>query len=277
VAVDLHLHTHHSDGTWSPTQLVARAIELKLSHIALTDHDTMAGVEEAQECAAGRLQVIPAIEINTVWQGENQQFQDVHILGYYLDKNSWQLQQLLCRQQEARRKLVFATVERLAELKFGLTIEMVEQCAGLGSIGRPHITQAIVNCGGAKDVVEAYERYMVPASPYYVRRESVNPVEAIEAINQAGGVASLAHPGRVEQSKDLILMLKHCGLRALEAYHRRHSLQTVRRNIRFAHDNGLAVTGGSDCHGPLAEYSATVGSISVPLDVVTKLLDLCNR
>lgn len=271
MAVDLHLHTVYSDGTWSPAQLVERAAALRLSHIAITDHDTMDGVEEAIECAAGRLQVIPGIEINTVWQDDNRRFQDVHILGYFLDKDSLHLQQVLHRQQEARRKLVTDTVERLADLGFDLTVELIERCAGSGSIGRPHITQAIVQAGGARDVVEAYELFMIPESPYYVRRESIGPVDAIEAINSAGGVASVAHPGRPGVIKDLLLLLKRSGLSALEAYHRRHSLETVRKNIRFAHDHGLAVTGGSDCHGPHGEYPATIGSISVPLEVVTKL------
>ncbi len=274
MAVDLHLHTNYSDGSWSPTQVVERAVSLRLTHIAITDHDTMDGINEAVECAAGRLQVIPGIEINTVWQDDDRCFQDVHILGYFLDKDSQHLQQILHRQQEARRKLVTATVERLADLGLDLTVELIERCAGRGSIGRPHITQAIVQSGGAKDVVEAYQLFMIPESPYYVRRESISPVDAIEAISKAGGVASVAHPGRPEVMKDLLLLLKRSGLGALEAYHRRHSLATVKKNIRFAHDNGLAVTGGSDCHGPHGEYPATIGSISVPLEVVTKLEQL---
>ncbi len=118
---------------------------------------------------------------------------------------------------------------------------------------------------------------MVRGSPYYVRRRSVSPQEAIAAIRAAGGVASLAHPGAGEAVQKIILRLRDDGLGAVEAYHRRHSLATVRSYIRFANRNGLAVTGGSDCHGPFGGERASVGSIAVPLDVVSGLRALLGR
>lgn len=276
MVVDLHLHTNHSDGNWSPAQVVSRAAELKLRHIAITDHDTMGGVEQARQAAQGRLEVIAGIEINTIWSGEDGEQQDIHILGYFLDPDHYQLKAVLARQQQARMKLVADTIDKLSEVGIRLTIEMVKQCAGIGSIGRPHITQAIVMAGGAADVTEAYERFMLRSSPYYVERQSVTPQDAIKAINAAGGIASIAHPGKTEGIKKIILELQTVGLRAIEVYHRRHSLELVKSYIRFANRNRLAFTGGSDCHGPHGEHSASIGSISVPLEVVTglrKLLD----
>lgn len=271
MTVDLHLHTHHSDGTWSPTELVARAVELGLTHIAVTDHDTMAGVEEAEAAAAGRLEVIPGIEINTVWTGSGGREEDVHILGYFVDRTSRCLKQVLQRQQQARLNLVTDTIAVCSGMGIDITLDSVRRCAGVGSIGRPHIAQAIVVAGGAADVNEAYERFMVRGGPNYVKRTNISPDEAIDAITACGGVASLAHPGKGDEIKKIILELRSCGLKAVEAYHRRHSLDLVRAYIRFANRHGLAITGGSDCHGPYGDHRASIGSISVPLDVVTGL------
>lgn len=274
MVVDLHLHTDHSDGNWSPKEVVERAVELKLRHIAITDHDTMDGVAEAQAAAAGALEVIPGIEINTVWCGEDGFEEDVHILGYFLDKSDSTLKTLLERQKQARIRLVEETIEMLNGLGIHMSVDDVREYAGRGSIGRPHITQAIVKCGGAANVSEAYERFMVRTSPQYVKRQSVSPIEAIKAINAAGGISSIAHPGKSKRIQAVILALKRHGLEGIEVYHRRHTVDLVRSYIRFANRNGFAITGGSDCHGPHGEHKASIGSISVPLEVVTNLRTL---
>lgn len=277
MAVDLHLHTHHSDGTWSPTQVVERAVELKLRHLAITDHDTVAGIYEARTAALGRVDVISGIEINTIWSGDDGRQQDVHILGYFIDPDNAKLKSVLERQQEARIKLVTDTIARLSEIGIKLTLDSVIDCAGIGSIGRPHITQAIVKAGGASDVTEAYERFMMRESPFYVKRESVSPHEAISAIRAAGGVASIAHPGKSDEMKEIILALTDSGLQAVEAYHRRHSVELVKKYIRFANRHKLAITGGSDCHGPFGDHQASIGSISVPLEVVAHLKEISDQ
>ena len=271
MTVDLHLHTHHSDGNWSPSELVERAIALKLKTIAITDHDTVAGIDEAEEAAAGRIEIIPGVEINTVWHGANGVDEDIHILGYFIDRQHKALISLFARQQYARRKHVLDTIERLTELGINLTVSQIEACAGIGSIGRPHITQAIVNAGYAESASAAYEQFMTRGSAHYVPRKSVTSVDAVCAIRDAGGIASLAHPWQSSQIRDIILELKSCGLQAIEAYHRRHSVDLVQHYIRFANRNGLIVTGGSDCHGPSGEYLPSIGTISVPREVVGHL------
>jgi len=268
--VDLHLHTVHSDGNWTPAELVERAVELKLDHIAVTDHDTTAGIDEAQAAARGRLEVIPGIEINTVFR-EGALAEDVHVLGYFIDKTDARLRRALKRQQEARQRLVEDTIVVLRQLGVTMTYADVEACAGRGSIGRPHISQAIVKAGGAKDVSEAYERFMVRGGAHFVSRDNISPAEAVEAIVGAGGVASVAHPGKSGNVEAIILKLKAHGLQAVEAYHRRHNVDLVKHYIRFANRNDLVVSGGSDCHGPWGEYPPSIGSISVPTEVVEKL------
>jgi predicted metal-dependent phosphoesterase TrpH len=270
--VDLHLHTTHSDGNYTVRQLVEKAIELKLSHIAVTDHDTTAGIEEAIEVAGDRIQVIPGIEINTLYPGDDGAEQDVHILGYFIDGNNAELKAVLKKQQEARHQLVDDIIATVNGLGIPLTREHVQECAGVGSIGRPHITQAIVKVGGAKDVVEAWEKFMSRKSAHYVGRRSVSAVDAIRAITACGGIASIAHPGKAAKIEKTILALKQVGLGGIEAYHRRHSVDMVKHYIRFANKNGMLITGGSDCHGPSGEYPASIGTISVPPQVVTAMM-----
>lgn len=267
---DLHLHSHYSDGTWSPHDLVQHAIKLKLRTIALTDHDTTAGIAEAVDAARDKLSIIPAIEINAVRTRDGKS-EDIHILGYFIDCSSRSLQKLLNVQREARMKHAQEIIDYVSSMGIALTLDDCRRHAGKGALGKAHITQAIVEAGGAKDVTQAYEKFMTRGSQHYRERNSVSPEEAIAAINDAGGIASIAHPGKAPHMEQLILDLQKHGLRAVEAYHRMHSVNVVRRYIRFANRNGLLVTGGSDCHGPFQEYAATMGSISVPNEVLEQL------
>jgi predicted metal-dependent phosphoesterase TrpH len=271
LSVDLHLHTIHSDGTWTPSQVVAEARRLKFRHIAITDHDTTAGISEAQQAADRTLEVIPGIEINTVLHRENKADLDVHVLGYFIDPESNALKSIIERQQKARMQLVDDAVAKLNSLGIPLTHEIVHECAGEGSIGRPHITRAIVKVGGAADVNEAYKRFMHRESKDYIARHSITPMDAIRAINAAGGIASIAHPGKGDDIGKTILELKEAGLRAVEAYHRSHGLELVKHYLKFAKLNELLITGGSDCHGPSDGYPASIGSLRVPLDALHNL------
>lgn len=271
MAVDLHLHTYHSDGSWSPSELVSHAIRLKLSCIAITDHDSVAGIEEARLAAAEKLEVIAGIEINTILKEPDGSKRDVHILGYFIDPENEELKVIMQRQQDARNQLVDDIIEKVQSCGINLTIADVRECAGNGSIGRPHITRAIVKVGGAKNLTAAYERFMMRTSPDYVARHSVEPHEAIAAIRAAGGISSIAHPGKNVEIEPIILMLKEAGLNAVEAYHRSHNLKTVKRYLKFATANKMLVTGGSDCHGPSDGYPASIGTVSVSPDVVRNL------
>ncbi|HEY9789550.1 MAG TPA: PHP domain-containing protein [Candidatus Obscuribacterales bacterium] len=268
---DLHLHTLHSDGSWTPTQVVEAACEQGLQCIAITDHDTVAGIAEAQRVAAARVEVIPGIEINTVYATANGERLDVHILGYFIDTDNADLRKTMQRQQDARHQLVADTIVRCNKLGIDLQMQHVIECAGTGSIGRPHLSRAIVKAGGAKDVTEAFSRFMSRESPDFIPRNSITPQEAIQAIESAGGIASIAHPGKNERMERVILELKEAGLRAVEAYHRSHSLELVKQYLRLAAINHMLATGGSDCHGPSDGYPASIGSVKVPIDVVLAL------
>lgn len=276
MSADLHLHTLHSDGNWSTQQLVEAAIEKELKTIAITDHDTVAGISEAVEFAASRIEIIPGIEINTIYERDGKR-RDIHILGLFIDPASPALARIIKRQQDARNRLVDETVAKCQSLGIPLTHELVRECAGNGSIGRPHLTRAIVKAGGAESINAAYERFMQRTSPDYIARHSISPIEAIEAINEAGGISSIAHPGRDEAMEEIILELKTNGLRAIEVYHRSHSLELVKKYLRLAATNEMLITGGSDCHGPSEGYPASIGTIRVPPNVVSNLKAALSR
>lgn len=276
MSVDLHLHTLHSDGSWSTEELIDAALAQSLKTIAITDHDTVAGISEGIAYAGDRIEIIPGIEINTVYQKAGVR-KDVHILGLFIDPTHPELLAIIKRQQDARHRLVDDVIEKLNSLGVPLTLDLVRECAGNGSIGRPHLCKAIVKAGGAADVNSAYERFMHRKSPDYVARHSIQPHEAIAAINSAGGIASIAHPGKPDDIEEIILELKAVGLRAIEAFHRSHTLELVRHYMRFATNNGMLITGGSDCHGPSEGYPPSVGTIRVPPDVVSNLKAALNK
>jgi predicted metal-dependent phosphoesterase TrpH len=269
--LDLHLHTHHSDGTWSPTELVEHAVAIGMKHIAVTDHDTVDGVAEAIEVAAGRLEVIPAVEINTIYIDGSGNGHDVHILGYFIDTENKDLADVLARQKAARAAHVLDCIALLAAAGIEITLDDVQACAGKGAVGKAHLTEAIVRAGGAADVSEAYQKYMVRSSPFYAQRKSVAPLDAVKAIRAAGGIPSIAHPGKEEHVIPLIESLSQHGLMGIEAFHRVHTLRLLRQYLRYANRHSMLVTGGSDCHGPFQQYRSMMGTISVPPEVLTAL------
>ncbi len=271
MAIDLHLHSTHSDGTWPVADLIEYAVKQKMRYIALTDHDTVSGVKEAQALAGGRLEVIPGVEINTNAVSGQKKKQDIHILGYFIDPDNRRLNEVLKKQRDARIDHVHEVIKKLNDANVPLTMEGILKFTEGGPIGKAHITKAIVEAGGADNIKDAYDRFMSKTSKFYIPRASMSPKEAIEAIRQAGGIASLAHPGNGEQAITTLTELIEYGLEAVEVYHRIHSVHTVQKLIRFANRRHILITGGSDCHGPYEECPPSLGSISVPLEVVTKL------
>ncbi|MFA6559291.1 MAG: PHP domain-containing protein, partial [Candidatus Obscuribacterales bacterium] len=206
--IDLHLHTHHSDGTWSPAELVEHAVKIGMKHIAISDHDTVCGIDEGLEAARGRLEIIPAIELNTIYKDEAGARHDVHILGYFIDKDNQDLAAAIAKQKAARAEHVLDCIELVRLAGVPITLEDVQECAGMGAIGKAHLTEAIVRAGGAPDLTSAYEKFMVRGSQFYADRKSISPFDAVSAIRAAGGIASIAHPGKEQHVIPLIEALK---------------------------------------------------------------------
>lgn len=277
---DLHIHTLYSDGVFSPEKIVDTAIDVGLQVIALTDHDNILSYQVAKdylkkENKEDKLEIIQGIEVNTLYKNY-----EVHILGYFMDVNNSDFQNLLKVQQQARVKQTKEIINLLAK-KEGIRIkyeDIKKQVAEGGSIGRPHIAKAITNAGGTTSVIEAYAKYIHDDSPVYVQRKTVTPQDAVEIIYDAGGVPVIAHPHDLDIAENLIKELMQYGLRGIEAYHRKHSPACVEYFSSMAEELGLIVTGGSDFHAPnIMNGQIILGKNFVPEWVYDKLIQEKKR
>lgn len=271
--IDLHIHTTYSDGMLSPEQIVDTALECGLDCIALTDHDNVLSHKIAQDYVDKNnfsLEIIPGVEINTIFKGY-----EVHILGYFMDKNNAQFNDMLNFQQKARIEQTHQIIELLSKKEsIRIKFEDVQKLvAPLGSIGRPHIARAITSCGGSANIMEAYAKFINNNSDVYVERKTVSPHDAVEIIAEAGGIPVFAHPIDVEIADNLTKELVNYGLRGIEAYHRKHSPAAVEHFSTLAEHYGLIVTGGSDFHAPSLNHGTILmGKNFVPDWIYDKLI-----
>jgi predicted metal-dependent phosphoesterase TrpH len=259
--IDLHLHTTASDGTLSPSDLVARAADAGLTVISVTDHDTVAGVPEARAAALARgLRLVSGAEITAIDGGR-----DVHLLGYFLDDGNPALASLLESQRAARIRRVHEIGDRLSAL--GAPVDLAPLLAAAAasegrSVGRPLLADALVAAGHARDRNEAFDRWLGADRPAFVPRTGPSPAEVIRIVRQAGGISSLAHPG-LTRIDEAIPRLAKAGLAALEARHTEHDPETETRYRALAASCGLAVSGGSDYHGPSGHRVGSLGSVTL--------------
>ena len=277
---DLHIHTLYSDGVFSPEKIVDTAIDVGLQVIALTDHDNVLSYPVAKDYLKktnreDKLEIIQGIEVNTLYKNY-----EVHILGYFMDVNNSDFQNMIKVQQQARVKQTKEIINLIAK-KEGIKIkfeDIKKQVAEGGSIGRPHIAKAITNAGGTTSVIEAYSKYIHDDSPVYVQRKTVSPQDAVEVIYDAGGVPVIAHPHDIDIAEELIKELMQYGLRGIEAYHRKHSPACVEYFSSMAEELGLIVTGGSDFHAPnIMNGQIILGKNFVPEWVYDKLVEEKKR
>lgn len=270
--IDLHLHTTASDGQLAPAELVARAAATGLTTISVTDHDTVAGVDEA--LAAGQtegLRVVPGIEVTSVDAGR-----DVHVLGYFIDAGSAALAAFLKGQRARRVERVNEIGDRLARLGKPIDVKaLLDPLANRpgASVGRPQVARALVAAGHVSSVRDAFDRLLATGRPAFVPRTGPTPAEAVAMVHAVGGLASLAHPGLTRRD-DLIAPLAARGLDAIEVFHSDHSPDDERVYGEMADRLDLLVTGGSDFHGEEIESRAgrdTLGAIVLPADAFARL------
>lgn len=263
---DLHIHSTASDGTLTPTQVVEEAARVRLAAVALADHDTVAGIEEAT--AAGEklgVQVVPAVELTSDLGP-----MEVHILGYFIDWRSEKFNSELARLRNGRLNRARKMVDKLRALGVPVTLDRVLEIAGSGSVGRPHVAQALVEAGVVESINSAFGRYLVRGAPAYVERLKLTPYDAISIVTDAGGVAGLAHPSKMGRDQ-MIMDLVKVGLRAIEVYHSDQSPDVVRHYQSIARRFGLIATGGSDAHGFNPDGAGIIGGVTVDMNVVDKL------
>lgn len=258
-AVDLHTHTTASDGTLPPPALVRLAAAHGVRVLAVTDHDSTAGLPEAfEEAARQGLILVPGLEINCDVEGA-----EVHVLGYFVDWQAAWFQEFLGEQRAERVARVHRIVARLAELGLPITAEEVFAVAGDGAPGRPHVAQVLVQRGYVRSVREAFDRYLKANGPAAVPRRRLSPAGAVEVIRRAGGVPVLAHPGLAGRD-ELIPELVGAGLMGIEVYYPEHSPAQTAQYLALARRWDLAATGGSDYHGPPSGRADPPGTPAVP-------------
>jgi 3',5'-nucleoside bisphosphate phosphatase len=261
--VDLHAHTLYSDGLLTPEAVVAHAIERSLAALAITDHDSVDGIEPARLAAGNALELVPGIEVSSSLDG-----MDLHILGYYIDPGDGELSDALARFRDERLSRARTMVERLAALGAPVDYDEVLDLAGPGVVGRPHVAEALLRAGHVETVDEAFRRFIGARGEAFVPRPSFRPERAIDLIHAAGGVSVLAHPGSMLPDP-LIESLAAAGLRGLEVWHPQHGAAAVRRFRALAHRLDLLETGGSDYHG--WPRGTELGELPVPASVLGPL------
>jgi predicted metal-dependent phosphoesterase TrpH len=278
--IDLHTHSSASDGIKSPAELAEFAVSKGLSALALTDHDTIDGINEAEKAAAGHgLDFIPGIEFSVDYPGGS-----FHLLGYYIDRNNEDLKKELKWITDMRDKRAGLIVEDLNANGFKITLDQIIAEAGSASaIGRPHIARILLKNGYGTDLNDIFKNFLVKGKPGYVKKNKISPARAFELIKLSGAVAVVAHPGSLgfekpEQFESFINEMKKNGLAGIECYSGAHTFDQINYYLDVAQNHGMLVTGGSDFHG---DKNEAIGYYSegnaIPYELFESLSDYYKR
>lgn len=264
---DLHVHTNYSDGLFEPTKVVRNAISRHLAGIAITDHDSVDGVEEAilESHKSNNIEIIPGIEFGCVYKNE-----EVHILGLFIDYRDPDLILQTKLLKEGRQKRGIKMVGLINDLGIPITIDDVMGFSRDNFIGRPHIARALMEQGYVSNLQEAFTRYLERGKPAYAERYTLSIEDAIELINKVGGVSVLAHPGLLKNTA----IIDYCilkGIQGIECIHSKHDRLHTKSFRNIAKRNKLLITGGSDCHGEVTHGDLLLGKYGVGEEEVNKI------
>lgn len=272
--VDLHVHSNKSDGSFSPSELVNYAIEKGLSAFALTDHDTTDGLDEAIEAAKGKdIEVIPGIEFSTEYEGK-----DIHIVGLYIDYKGEIFQKHIHAFADSRIERNRKMCQNLQTAGIDISYEKLLTAFPDSVITRAHYAKYLLNIGAVKSMPEAFDKYLGDHTRYFVPREKVTPMQAVQLILDAGGIPVLAHPTLYHMSDRrlelLLYRLKEVGLVAMECIYSTYSPAEERQMKALAQKYNLLPSGGSDFHGttkPKLDLAVGYGSLVVPEEILVNL------
>ena len=277
--IDLHTHSTASDGSLSPAKLVAYAQEKRLDAIAITDHDTVEGVQEALDAGKSRgMEVVPGIEISAEYPDST-----LHILGYYIDYGDEKFLENISTLQRARADRNPEIVKKLQALGLGIEIDEIIEEAGGGQVGRPHFAQVLVRKGYVKTHREAFDRYLAKGAPAYTDKFRFQPADAISHILSAKGIPVLGHPGTLNRSttelESVVRELAGYGLMGIEVYYSDHNGSQMKLYEELAAKYSLLITGGSDFHGKSIkgiDLGSGKGTLSVPYELLTNMKKKLN-
>ncbi len=258
-AIDLHSHSTASDGEFAPAEVAARAAAGGLAVWALCDHDSVAGLPAAAEAAAAKgLRFVPGIELSV-----HLERREVHLLGHFVDPASPTLRGFEDLLAEKRRMRMGEIIAKLARLGVALQPEQVEKFSGGKMLGRPHVARALVETGLVATVKEAFDRFLGEGKPAYVGRYRLPAEDAIRMVHEAGGTATIAHPGVNRLEKPELARLARAGLDGLEIYHCDHNPSVRAKYLRCAGELSLVPTAGSDFHGPAITPDRRFGAVTM--------------
>ncbi len=269
MSLDLHLHSTVSDGRLAPGDVVRLAAEHGVTVMALSDHDSTDGVASAIEVGAALgIRVIPGIELSTDLPGAS-----IHILGLFLDYSDPNFQHQVSEFREARLTRAQQMVARLSALGVPISLERVFEIAGEGSVGRPHVAQALLEAGHIQSIEEAFERFIGRNGPAYFEGFRLSPAEGVRLIHQVGGLAAWAHPNELDGRdwRDFLPALLEAGIDALEVYYSKdYGPELPRLLLESCARHDLVPTVGSDFHG-FASMDHPPGSVEAPSDLLARL------
>lgn len=269
---DLHIHTTASDGNSTPTEIVKLAVEQNLEVISITDHDSIAGLEEAIDAADGMdIEVIPGTEITAAY-GER----EAHLLAYGFDSENTNFRKLMRGHRRARVDRGKWILEELSREGFELHIDEVRAEANGSNIGRPHIAAVMVNKGYVASFKEAFIRYLSNQQLGVIPSDYFSHHEVIETVKSAGGATVIAHPGQMYSEKDLEDLVK-AGVDGIEVIHPSHNYELQKKMESFAKQHNLLATGGSDFHGKSQDYQKYFGVVTISTDKVNRMKRMINQ
>ena len=279
--IDLHVHSTASDGTLTPSEILEMAVQLGLSAVSITDHDTLSGSAAAlADGIPGTLEFITGIEISAAAPDGYPSGSSVHLLGYGMDLSDASLNRLLTVLQSSRENRNPQIIQRLSALGMDVTMEELSLVVGDATAGRPHIAQLMVAKGLADSIDDAFDRFLGKNKPAYVEKHRVPMNDAIETIKSAGGVAVLAHPylndvADLDHFEPFLLTLKEMGLEGVEAVYPEHPEAATARYCQLAQKHNLLITGGTDFHGavtPGIQMGFGAGDFHVPYFLYERLM-----
>ena len=272
--VDLHLHTNRSDGSDPPEKVVDRAISCGFAGIAITDHDTVTGVEPAgREARLHGIEFIDGVEISALFGRI-----EVHVVGLGINVRHEPLTRKLLTFHETRAERVDRMIERLNVL--GIPIERAEveiQAGKAGALGRVHVARALVAREVVKTVQQAFDKFLRSGRKAYVPKRMISCRDAIELIHDAGGLAFLAHPGVGATLSKMLPRLLNLPFDGIEVYHTQHTPGHVTQFTQVAMERDLLISGGSDCHGTALKEDSDMGKVRVPYYHFQRILDRLNK
>ena len=272
--IDLHSHTHHSDGDRSPAQLFAEAAAKGVTVLSVTDHDTVLGLADCRDASsASGVRFVPGIELSCELHGR-----EVHILGHFIEPRGTPLEGLAADMLDERRERMERMVVKAQGLGFAaVTMERVVAASGGDNLGRPHLARVLVDCGHALSVKDAFDKYLHTGGPVWADRRRFSVAQAVKMVHEAHGTATIAHPGANGITRQELKAIAALGLDGIEAFHPEHPPNQAEAFVRHAEDLGLVVTAGSDYHGPTVQPDRKLGDRTLPAGRFAALEERASR